>query len=744
MRIFHNRPLALSCIVFALVAVAASKASGIWKMVAAGIVLLLLLIFLFVRTKKRLIFSLCFLFALLALLSSFCFSELQYKRAQSYVGKEITVEGFVLERTYSTPYSSSLKVHVTAVDGKKESFDAQLSTSYASALQIGDIFSVTLMPRAFETDADYEEELYRLSQGELLIMESEDRDSCKTLAGGAADNIRVRLSKLKTRLSYRLYMATGGEAGAVSSALLLGDRSLLSGETSLRFRRTGTSHLLALSGLHVSILIGFAELLLRKMRIPKLVRSILIPLLALGYLCLTGFSLSTVRAVLMACVLYLAFLSRARYDSFTALCVALVLILFVTPYAVWDLSLWMSFLAAASIVIFSPVCQKFLEERKQNWRLPAWCFSLLRGFLTALFVGVIANLGLLLLCAVTFGEISVLSVPVTMLLSIPTSILLPLSALTLLIPALAPLNRFCADLFLSVVKYGSDLKDVLLPVGDSLTLLFIALMTLALILFAVTKMKAKFAVLLVSVFLILGMTSAYLTPLLLSKGISVRCIQTYGGELILFSEKGNTVAVDLANGVEGNAGVIKKAAEEAACTEIDDLIMTRYYNRSPHLIAALSEKIRVRNLRLPTPLNDLEASIAKRLEQEAELHGIEVRYHTRELAIEDFETLCFEHTPMEKDTASQVLVSFKIGKKVFTCLNAAILEGDMGSAARSYLLSSDILLVSTRAKGTQMIPASPDLDRLILGDEILVERFWELPERTEALTVSEFCHFFLK
>ena len=166
------------------------------------------------------------------------------------------------------------------------------------------------------------------------------------------------------------------------------------------------------------ILIGFAELLLRKMRLPKLVRSILIPLLALGYLCLTGFSLSTVRAVLMACVLYLAFLSRARYDSFTALCAALMLILFVTPYAVWDLSLWMSFLAAAAIVIFSPACQKFLEERKQNWRLPMWCFSPVRGFLTALFVGVIANLGLLLLSAVTFGELSILSVPVTMLLSI--------------------------------------------------------------------------------------------------------------------------------------------------------------------------------------------------------------------------------------------------------------------------------------------------------------------------------------
>ncbi len=743
MHIFHNRPLALACIVFALTSVAFADEGSMGKLLAAGVILLLLLILLIFRIKKKFLIFLCLSFALISLLSSLLFFEISYQRAQALVGKTVQTEGVVLERTLSTPYLSSFRVHVTTVDGEEASFDAVLETSYASALQVGDRFSATVTPRAFDTKESYEEEFYRLSQGELVIMVSEDRDTCGRIGEDLGD-LRVELSGLKTRLSYRLYTTMGGEEGAVCAALLLGDRSFLSGETSLQFQRSGTSHLLALSGLHVSILIGFVEFFLRKLYVPKLIRGILIPLLALGYLALTGFALSTVRAVLMACVMYLAFLWRARYDSLTAICVALVLILFVTPYAVWDISLWLSFIAAASIVIFFPAFQGFLEARKQNCRLPERLFSVLRSFLSALFVGVIANLGLFLLMAIVFEEISVLSVPVTMLLSFPITVLLPLSALTLLITQVAPLSRLFADLLLYVVRTGSNLYHVLLPMRDLLALHFIAAMTLVLVLFAVTKMKAKYATLLVSLFLVLGIATAYAKPLLANKGVSMICMSTYGGELLFFSERGKSVVLDLANGIEGNAGIIQNAAEKSGCTEIDDLVLTRYYNRSPNLIAELSELILVRCLRLPPPQNELEESIAMRLEEEAELHGIRVCYHTNALAIEKISVLCFEHTPMEKDNASHVLISMRVGEKILTCFNAAVLEGGLGDIARNYIGSSNLLLVSSRAKGSAAIPVPGVIEQVILGENALAERFWRLPDHTDVIVLSATCQIFLK
>ncbi|MBE6628209.1 MAG: ComEC/Rec2 family competence protein [Ruminococcaceae bacterium] len=743
MAIFHNRPLALACVCFALTSVLLTNVLLPVRLLLTGLALLLFVILL-IFCRKNFTALLCLFFVFLSLLSSTLFFGIQYAHAKKLIGETVEVEGFVLDRDYSTPYSGSFRVHVTAVNGEKRAMDAYLETVYSSSLQVGDGFTLTVTARDFEKDGDYEEELYRLSQGELIALTSNERESGRRV-GERQNDPRVLLSKWKTRLSYRLYTAIEGREGAIASALLLGDKSFLTGEDDLHFKRSGTSHLLALSGLHVSILIGVFELLMKKLRIPKLIRSVIIPLLAVGYLMITGFALSTVRAVIMACFLYFAFLGRARYDSFTALCAALVLILFITPYAVWDLSLWMSFLAAASIVVFSPVFYRFLEEKLQMLFLPNWLSRAVRGFLTALFVGVIANLGLLLLIALSFREFSLLSVPVTMLLSPVISILLPISALVLMLPRAAVLCKLLAGIVLCVVDRGAAMKDVLLPVAQPITLVFLSLMTLVLILYAVTRMKVKYAVPAVAIFLALGIGSACLSPILQKqKGISVFCMQTHGGELLFFSHGRETVAVDLSSGVETCAGEFKLAADAVGCNEIDDLILSRYYNRSPYLLSSVSERLTVRRVRLPMPQNELERDIAKRLEQEASLHGIEVLYHVEDLAIEELEVLCAVHTPMERDEASLILLSFAAGDEVMTCLNAAMLEGELGSMARAYLYSSDVLLVTRRAKGTHSFPVPETLDRLIVGDEGLTDRILKLPKSAERVVLLHPYQFFLQ
>ena len=743
MRIFHNRPLALACVLFALTSVVFADLPVMGKLILAALVGIVGLGLLFLRRKKAFVALLCLFFVLSSLLSSTFFFGTYYQKAQSLVGSPAKIEGFVLERDYSTPYSGSFRVRVTSVNGEKIAFDARLETTYSSALQVGDGFALTVTPRDFDRDGDYDEEIYHLSQGEMVVLVSEERGG-EILAGEYQSDPRVALSKLKTRLSYRLYTAIRGRAGALSSALLLGDRSFLSGEDSLQFKRSGTSHLLALSGLHVSILIGLFEFFMRKLRIPKMARSWVIPFLAVGYLLITGFALSTLRAVIMACFLYFAFVGGDRYDSFTALCVALALILFVTPYAVWDLSLWMSFFAAASIVIFSSPFYRLLEEKLQV--LPPKLSRGLQSFLTALFVGVVANVGLLLLIALVFGETSVLSVPVTLLLSPILTLLLPIGALTLMIPAAAPLCRWIADLIFFIVDTGADLHGVLLPVHQPVTLILLSLMTLGLILYAVTRIKARYAIPVIALFLLLGIGSACLAPILREReGISIHVMQTHGGELMLFSHGSRTVAVDLSSGVETCAGQFKEAAYDAGCNEIDDLILSRYYNRSPYLLASLSARLRVRRVRLPEPQNRLEEDIAHRLEQEAALHGIEVLYHTDDLAIEDLEVLCAEHTPFEKDEASLILLSFAVGDRVLTCLNAATLEDRLlGEAARAYVVSSHALLVTNRAKGSGTIPYGEDLKYLFLGNQGLEDRFWHLPERTKVEIITDVHQFFLK
>jgi hypothetical protein len=70
------------------------------------------------------------------------------------------------------------------------------------------------------------------------------------------------------------------------------------------------------------------------------------------------------------------------------------------------------------------------------------------------------------------------------------------------------------------------------------------------------------------------------------------------------------------------------------CTEIGDLVITKYDNRRPYLLASLSSSVLVRRVRLPQPKNAREEALAARIAQEAELHGITVLYHMDGLCVE--------------------------------------------------------------------------------------------------------------
>ncbi len=742
MRIFYRRPLALACVLLALWMLTSQWISFWRKLGCIGILLLCFLVCLLWRRARRLTPLLCIGCSVLALVTSILCFDLHYPRAQRWEGEEVTLRGVVVERIYSKAYASRFRIETEDVDGEEVSFLAVLDAEFAASVQVGDRVEATVTSRPFRTDGDYEEEQYYLSQGCLTVFVCKKPEDCRTLESGIAA-LRVRLSQWNTRLSYRLVTAMGREEGGLAAALLLGNRSFLSEATQLHFRRTGVSHLLALSGLHVSILIAFLDALLRLFRMPKLGRAIAIPVAAVGYLCLTGFALSTVRAVCMACAIYLAFFFRARYDSFTSLSCALAGILLVSPYSVLDLSLWLSFLAAGAIIVFSPAVAAWLERVRGRWTLPRWTFSVFQSLVTALFVGVIANLALLLVMAAVFGEISLLSVPVTMLMSIPVTLLLPLILLTLLFPVTAPLSGGIASLILACARECSEWEGILLPVNDGYTLLCFALLSLVLVLWAVTQIPHRYPMLLLSFLLILGVGCSLAVTHLSTRDVAVHCASDGSGEVVLFSRQGHAVAVDLSDGTAGDASLLLAAAKEGRCTDLDDLILTRYYSRSPYLFLSLCNEISLGTLRLPPPMNERERGIAYRLEQEAARLGVEVRYDTEHLGIPDLTVLCCLHTPLAEE-GSRVLFSVQANGKVFTCMNGGLLEGELGEIARAYLWSSHTVLFSQRAKGSESIAMHRELERLILSDPSMKSRFLTLPENVSHHDLSAPLRFFLK
>ena len=221
----------------------------------------------------------------------------------------------------------------------------------------------------------------------------------------------------RRQLAASIAAAAPEPQASLGQATLLGLRRNIPSELTEAFRRTGTAHLLAISGLHVGILLsvslaGSAALLGRKHHL-----HLIAPLLVIWmYGLLSGMSPSATRACIMGSV-YLASLAFGRQrGSLAPIGCAAALMVAAAPSVIYSISFQLSFAAIAGIAAFSDMFGGALKapiERRAGWR------SALRAPLAALAnmlgVSLAATITTLPLIALHFERVSTLGIPASVL-----------------------------------------------------------------------------------------------------------------------------------------------------------------------------------------------------------------------------------------------------------------------------------------------------------------------------------------
>lgn len=202
------------------------------------------------------------------------------------------------------------------------------------------------------------------------------------------------------------------------TALALGDRSTLPDELYANFKLAGLAHLLAISGLHISCLAVFLDWLLRKARCPSKLTVILVTLFLVFYAALVGFPASICRAVLMYVLSAAARLLGRPSDGLTGLSLALMILLFINPLSIADVSLILSFSSVAGLMIFT----RLLTPRSV-FRISGSLRQPVIWTITALAASLAAQLGALPTVACIFDYFSTYS----LLANLPALPLLTLS-----------------------------------------------------------------------------------------------------------------------------------------------------------------------------------------------------------------------------------------------------------------------------------------------------------------------------
>ena len=249
------------------------------------------------------------------------------------------------------------------------------------------------------------------------IVEVLDARRVTLIREGEGSAFYLSLYGFRRRLAASIAAVVPEPQAALGQATLLGLRRNIPQDLNEAFRRTGTAHLLAISGLHVGVLLGIslagsAALLGRKHHLHLIAPLIIIWLYGL----LAGMSPSATRACIMGSV-YLASLAFGRQrGSLAPIGVAAALMVAVSPSILYSISFQLSFAAIAGIAAFSDVFGDRL-------RPPIERLIGRRSILRAPLVGITDMLGLSLAATITtvpliafhFERVSTLGIPVSVL-----------------------------------------------------------------------------------------------------------------------------------------------------------------------------------------------------------------------------------------------------------------------------------------------------------------------------------------
>ncbi len=255
---------------------------------------------------------------------------------------------------------------------------------------------------------------------------------------------------LKSKVEGLLFKYVPPVPASILAAMILGERKGIPPLVNLSMMKTGTVHILVVSGFNTGLVIFIIMLLLKFMRIPRKLRiACAIPLIIL-YCLMTGASTPVVRATVMSIIFLSAYALKREGEIYNSCALALLFILLVNPLRLFDIGLQLSFASVLAISCFYPRLKALLRVEALKNRLARF---LLEGSLVS-FSAWIGTMGIVAYYFRLFSPVTVLA----NLLIVPLATLITFSGFALIfvasaMPCLAPYFAATSEMLVSLLLW---------------------------------------------------------------------------------------------------------------------------------------------------------------------------------------------------------------------------------------------------------------------------------------------------
>ena len=717
MKLWKNRPLfAVTCI-FMGAALTGFFLAGRFKLLLCGVLLLAALLGTGIHMIQkhrgrrvriqRAVLAVCFLLvSSIALFQSFWSIDRNQASADAYVGGDCTVMATVKECRGHGGQMSTYALDIHWINGKVIRYNGLLTCYYVAGLQPGD--TILLDPEIIslsEACGDIYEEYLLMGDGIFMGLVSMQESDCTMLSHEPA-TITSSLSRHRIMLSEKMEQTFGDEAFGLPSALLLGERGHLGDDTQRDFSRAGVSHLLAISGLHMTMLFGLLAWILQLFHIPPRMRAVILGIGALAYLIYLGFPPSATRAVIMLGMTYLSTLCFATADPLTSLGLAGAGILFFSPISVADIGFWMSFSATLGLLTFLSADKKSASSQGHSRRISGHLGRSIGKLGRGLLAGFAAVTFSLWVVAPVMGEFSILS-PVTTLLLTPLVgillILVPLTMLTLSTPLGEPLlwlvQRICGIITHMCQVWGKPSWVVVSLRHGAVPFLAVAMILATLLLLGLSlRKKGRVLIPMVAGWLIIGV-------ILGVHGFKHRdevkvsyLVPSTAAEMMVMTRGREAVILEISNGSHRSFLTAAQEATKQGATEISALVLTDYHSRTSGSLLMLLRRETVRVLWMPRPTcEDDYYLMLSCLEMAEKTETPVVIYeHGQELLLFGDMRLTVTRDMLERSVQPVLLMILKTPAEQLTFCGRSIFESRLALPAMVAMEESDTVIFSNK------------------------------------------------
>lgn len=649
----------------------------------------------------------------LGLIISFSHTASMHKKNYIYsntlIGTENNVNGVVEEVIFESEYSCSYIIKASKVGNKKTSIRLILNFSDNNVLRENDIISFNCtFDKLDSNNYGFDQEQYYKSENIHIQANGKNVEII-----GADNSLSAKIRALSIKLSNCFNNSLGRENGGFVSGILLGRRSDVPNKMNTSFKYLGISHILSVSGLHFSIIIGAVFLLLGIFNLGTVKRYILVSACMLFLLLLTGSRPSVMRAFVMSFYAYSAYACGEMHDQPTSLGLAAFTIVLINPYAMFGASFVLSFSATIGILVFGvPICSKI---GKAIYGKNVFIRTL-GGYLMTVAVTLCSTVFTIAPLWYFYGEISPNAI-IGNLIFIPiTTLIMFLSVIMLILYPVTFLSNIAAYPLMFLCNLTNTLSYALsMALTEPISLLYPFTLSTFFLSFASVILlkifKKKHLTILLSFCLIF--TSCYTLGSIVHSAnhkdeVKIICANIKRNDYLLINTNKKTLLCDFSNGGYSNLNNALGYSELVYDTSVDSLMLTHLHRLHISSFSRITDVNRIKQIIIPLPQNNDEQIVYDSITETAKEKQIRLlTYDPTENTVFSFEKVKITILKQEYiDRSVQPITVLKIkNNDSFMYAGASVNESSLNNILEKELLQLDHLWLGTHGPNIK-IPLS--------------------------------------